>query len=174
MNVVFLDIDGVLNSARSQIAFHHLIIADTHMDETWHLRHTKLGIDPVAVGLFNKILRDFDARIVLSSSKRMDVNPGPNKLEELRSYLLELGVLGDRLIGWTPVLDTGRGNEIKLWMERNPGVTQYVIIDDYDDEILSEQRHRLIHTNSSIGYSEFDYRATTKLFGREDTGMVFI
>lgn len=177
MNVAFLDIDGVLNSVRSHIAFFHLSRLDKVMDADWWIRNTKVNIDPVAVGLFNKLMRDFDGRIVLSSSKRREVDNGPNKLSELKRFLNEIGVEGDRLIGWTPLLNKDeheRGHEVKHWLDNNSGVTQYIIIDDYDEQFLPEQLGRFIHVNQSIGFSELDYRRATALFGKEDFGQVFL
>ena len=68
IKVIFLDIDGVLNSTRSAVAFHGypMNVEKPHMER----------FDHVAVALIKKICDDTGAKIVLSSGwsqfKRLD------------------------------------------------------------------------------------------------------
>lgn len=178
MKIIFLDIDGVLNSGRSWIAFAHktkqLDQEFSEADDPYFERMTINTIDPVAVGLVNKVLRDFDAKIVLSSSHRKHFPDGPEKLELIRKYLTRLGLEGERCIGFTPSLYRKRGEEIEKWLnDHRQYVTHYIVLDDAAD-FTAEQLEFHVHTDPALGVSEENYRHMTRLFGREDSGMVFL
>ncbi len=116
--VIFLDIDGVLNSSayfdRIGVGRDGLRLPAFSGDQ----------IDPEAVGRLNEIVATTNARIVISSSWRLG-----HTLEELRELLAARGLVGN-IIGVTPNLMTdARSEEIKKWIERH-GATNYVILDD--------------------------------------------
>ena len=48
-----------------------------------------------------------------------------------------------------------RGEEIQMWLEWHPKVTNYVIIDDRTD-FLDEQKERFVHVNSYRGFTDED------------------
>lgn len=184
MKLIFLDIDGVLNSGRSFIArswklkAEPRVLNDDDGEEAFWKWHTKTTIDPISVELLNKVLRDFDAKIVLSSTHRKHVRceDRAEKLVRLQSYLTEFGVEGDRLIGWTPYLGTIRGVEISDWLnsfEHKDDVTHYIILDDSSD-FLPFQMEFHVHCKGGHGITEENYREMTRLFGREDDGMVLL
>lgn len=116
MKVIFLDFDGVLNSEASfryELRRKNNRIPDSLSD--------------VACSNLQYILeQDADIRIVISSTWRK-----MHTLEELRNFLGGRFVNGAKVIGKTPAVFSGdRGHEINLWLEDNPNVTKYVIIDD--------------------------------------------
>ncbi len=109
--VLFLDVDGVLNSA------------------SWFASQGPMGVtevDPRAVRRIQRIVAKTGAKVVLSSSwrKRGD---GPNELED---KLLAAGVpIDDR----TPHLEGTRGDEIAAWLAAHPEITTFAILDDDAD-----------------------------------------
>jgi hypothetical protein len=151
MKVLFLDIDGVLNSDRSFLA-HKL---DPLLQ--WEGRsHHQLDncIDPVAVGLLNLVLRH-DVKVVVSSTHRKFFP----QLPALKEYIRELGVQGE-VIGatpdlWkTPNIDAGeatRGHEIDAWLSgHGAGFTHFAIVDD-DSDMLAHQLPFFVHVNGRVG-----------------------
>jgi len=114
MKVIFLDIDGVMSSIRS-----------TRMDD----------FSQEAVAALNTMLRNTDARIVLSTSWR-EIYDDKN-LEYILTYN---GVDANKVIGHTPILYAGifrgkdpdiRGKEIHLWLEKHgKNASGICILDD--------------------------------------------
>lgn len=150
MKVIFLDIDGVLNS--------------TETCHNWHLKTGKGGYggffdeDEVAtdenvkwgqnlVDNLRTICEKTGAKIVISSTWRKHFTV-PKFKEMFRVYGWEAPVL-DR----TPLMRI-RGQEIKYWMDKHKPES-YVIIDDFDD-FLREQYPFFVRTNPDIGLTQED------------------
>lgn len=120
MKVIFLDFDGVLNSAASFL---------------WEKRKKTINIantlSPICASNLQYILdKASDVKIVISSTWRK-----LHTLNELSNILDSYGVKA-RIIGKTPITFGGdRGREIRQWLEENPNVTQYVILDDDGDAL---------------------------------------
>lgn len=117
MNIIFLDVDGVLNSERS-------------------LKANQGYIDPAAVENLKTIVDATGARIVLTSSWRGGWDPDPEKRGEDGWILVHafdkagLSIYGKT--GFSTVTDmSGRSLEILDWLETSQEtVDQFVIIDD--------------------------------------------
>jgi hypothetical protein len=114
MKVIFLDIDGVLNSHES-----YERIGNGGM----------LGIDEIYLERFKRILEATGAKVVLSSTWRLH----PDTRAEVRNA-------GIDFIDCTPSIPKSggaesmeRGEEVLDWLIRNPGVTDYAILDDDSD-----------------------------------------
>lgn len=119
MNFVFLDIDGVLNNLGSAVAL-------GSMSEYF---------DPVSVALVDRLCREGNAQIVISSSWRN------GDTDRLRDDFRRCGAdcLADRIVDETPYLSRPRGEEIESWLKANgSGAYRYVIIDD-DADMLPHQ-----------------------------------
>lgn len=153
--VIFLDIDGVLNTKE----FHSKMTKDTPRDEFGY------AFDPVAVSNLAHIIEKTGAVIVISSSWKFH---GVTRLREM----WKLRNLPGRVLDITPntisddillnanleemELGVCRGNEIKEWLSKHQGkVSNYVIIDDFDD-LLPEQEDHTVITNTFIGITEWD------------------
>ena len=123
--VIFLDVDGVLNSRKTFVS--------------------KKGkgpwlIDVTFVRRLNRILQETGASIVLSSVWRK-YEKGRKKVKEYVDF-----------IEWTPQHDSRvRGLEIQLWLDKHPDVTRYAIIDD-DADMLEGQP--LFQTSFDEGLTE--------------------
>lgn len=154
VRVIFLDLDGVLNSR-------------DYMENRRRIpRPTRDHVDAVTVPRLNAITDRTGAKIVISSTWRLQPRPYryPGPVEELQRVLSAHGVTGE-IIGTTPWFhnqysddpedDTGvvagkeRGHEIQAWLDRNPGVSSFVILDDDSDMVHLAHRH--IKTSFALG-----------------------
>lgn len=178
MRVVFLDMDGVLNSSD------YLYVRNRRTKREW-----KEMIDPAMVALLNRVLEITGAKVVLSSSWRYRFNT-PEKLEKLRSILRSRGFAGE-LIDRTPLgmeMPPGsgagvRGIEVAFWLNRHPEVSEYVILDDSDD--FPGLGDRLVRTSWAEGltakhakhavailmHREFETHVLMRLGCSEDPGL---
>lgn len=145
MKVLFLDIDGVLNSREWFIVNKENII---FYGGLMH-RHAE-DLDPVACKLVNALCTEFSLYIVISSTWRKF-----HTLVEIQRMFAYRGLYAP-VIGATPQLRGGfRGQEVDEWLHDNPGVTKHVILDD-DGDFKPEQP--LVLTNSEYGvcYRDID------------------
>ena len=155
--VIFLDIDGVLNTERQH---DHCVEAGlAYVDNFGY------SFDPVAVANLKRIVDEAGADIVISSSwkfwglstmqklwvnrelpgKLIDVTPNNVSDEMLLSVDLDL-----------MELPAGKGSEIKEWLEtKGQQVTHYAILDDLPD-MLPEQQSHFVQTDPRIGITEDD------------------
>lgn len=106
MKVIFLDIDGVLNSEEYALSLGMVGM---------------LGIDPDKVRILDRILEATGAKLVISSSWR----GSSDLLADIRRDVGEY-------IDITPRLSGIRGSEVKAWLDANP-VDRYAILDDDSD-----------------------------------------
>jgi hypothetical protein len=121
MRVIFLDIDGVLNSA----AWHGTNTKGPSFGIPDHLTD---NIDPAAVDALNEIVNATGAVIILSSSWR-----GLASISEINRALRYRGICKP-LLGITPPDGRPRGVEIQQWLDMaGPAVESFVIIDDDSD-----------------------------------------
>jgi len=125
MKILFLDIDGVLNSAKT--------FAALKKDDVF-------PIDPHKAFMVGKIQLDTGCEVVLSSAWRHSAL-GVKEVEKRVVKLLDT----------TPSSKDGvRGWEIRTWLKQHPEVTRYAILDD-DSDMLSEQMPSLFQTTWQIG-----------------------
>lgn len=111
MNVIFFDIDGVLNHTKA-----------------------KSLIDWDIVQRLKQLAQDFNAKLVMSSSwKDVLINPVLyNEPDKAFVYNL-IEELGDLFIGHTPDVDDDcREIEVQQWLDEHPEVDNFVILDDLD------------------------------------------
>lgn len=120
MRVLFLDIDGVLNSRD--------YVERAGWDPPLGSRDDLKIIDPIAVALLDEVLAATGACVVISSSWRSTY-----PLEALRSMLQERGLEG-RVVGVTPELPgRQRSREISQWLADRSDVEAFAIVDDNED-----------------------------------------
>lgn len=124
--ILFLDIDGVLNSA------------------DWYTRREKRGprdiweFDPDAVARLVVILHRTQCRVVVSSTWRM-----LHEWDELLTIFRGVGIPTEPFLGITPDhthkesgplwLATQRGDEIMAWREANEHTGPFAVLDDSTD-----------------------------------------
>ena len=167
--IIFLDIDGVLNSGRSYEVYCERDITDIPKKYNWAAALAASTVDPVAVALVNRVIAATKAKVVVSSSHRVSFIKGFGytgvtvvDLVELREYIHALGIEAE-VIDATPLLPGyARGEEIKQWLRLHPSVTDYLILDD-DADMLEEQQDRFVHTSTSDGFMFSHYRKALKI-----------
>src|SRR5438105_9454277 len=122
--VIFLDSDGVLNCQR-----------------TSNSRHLPYIIDEALLARLRKLVDRTDASVVLSSTWRYD----PAGIFSAKRY-------GIPFIDVIPDLPhEPRRKEILQWLQEHPEVTQYIVIDDEDDDLDSLP---LFQPSSGTGLTE--------------------
>ena len=129
--LLFLDIDGVLSSARSMIAGYKF--------------------DPVGCALIAKLCETFNLKICVSSTWRFDG-------ASLKKTLLQYGLQKYRYTDEPSTPSNHekiRGDEIQ-WVINTHDIKNYIIIDD-DSDMLENQLQYFIQTNTNEGflYSHF-------------------
>ena len=141
MKLIFLDIDGVLNSARTAIAFGKFPLDLTPED-------FKL-FDHVALGLMQRLAKE-GVKFVLSSTWRRHHN-----FDDVGKFL-DLPI-----IAATPVFNfSPRGREIFVWIneeiKNGREITNYCIVDD-DSDMLASQKPHFVQTLFEEGFSYQNY-----------------
>jgi len=135
MKILFLDIDGVLNSVEYAVGA-NTINRSVRLDDA----------DPVKVGLLRFICDQTDARIVISSTWRIGRDPA-----WFDGFFSSFGWFQPPIEGVTPrsarIGSIGRGDEINEWLETRQ-VDRYVIVDD-DSDFYGDQP--LVQTNGVYG-----------------------
>lgn len=161
MKVLFLDFDGVLNSAASFM---------------WEQRKKTINVantlSPINCSNLQYILEKArDVKVVISSTWRH-----LHTMVELQNILNGYGVEAARVIGKTPgTMGNHRGREIRMWLDANPNVTQYAILDDdpdaghglYMEEGVVDMKGHFFMTDESDGLSLTTAIKVAKLFRGE-------
>ncbi len=148
--VLFLDIDGVLNTEQQQwkCQMEGIPPAD------------KFGytFDPKAVFCLGEILNITGAEIVLSSSWKF---LGMSVLQDMWKVRHLPGTITDI----TPDNQKGKGLEIKEWLEKHQNdIKNYVILDD-EDVALPEQQVHFVKCNPQFGINRRVMEAVLCVFG---------
>ncbi|BAL83067.1 hypothetical protein SELR_13590 [Selenomonas ruminantium subsp. lactilytica TAM6421] len=131
INVIFLDVDGVLNSAKDGYSI-------------------KLSTD-LHLKLLKRIVKATKAKIVLSSSWRIGWTPASrNLLNRFKDFGLEI-------MDCTPKLpESCRGDEIKQWLNDSEyEIGRFVILDDEAD-MAEFTAANLVQTDTKVGLQEKD------------------
>lgn len=141
MKVIFLDIDGVLNSedlARKRIADFR------GWNDTTNTKFYDF-IDENAVKLISDLCEQYNIKLVISSSWRLSTLE--KTIDDFSSdYMLLLHPLVPFIIGITPRVESQiRGEEIAIYLQQNSNITDYCIIDDSD--MLKEQTSNFVQTS---------------------------
>jgi hypothetical protein len=149
MKVLFLDVDGVINSVRSATAFGGF---------PWKVDSKEIKLfDNVAISLIRKICKETNTKIVLSSTWRKTVG-----WKALRDAL-KLDIIDATPFTFSERM---RGVEINEWLEKHPEVTKYVIVDD-DTDMLEAQKKNFVRVDSLEGLSYKNYKQILSIIGNE-------
>lgn len=148
MKVIFLDFDGVINSAEFMKARHKdrktkNIERNAERNEkskfNWYI--SMIGEEYVA--RLNQIIEATGAKVVVSSTWRI-----LHDIDELSAFLKAKGFIGE-IIDRTPRFGgSPRGEEIAYWLAGNK-VDEFVILDDDSD--MCDLMHKLVHTSWQTG-----------------------
>lgn len=149
MKIIFLDIDGVLNTNREIVEL---------------TPRGYVGLDDKLVQNLNTIVEKTNAKIVLTSTWKAEWNPDKEKCGMDALYLIrKLKECGTRIIGKTYDNCTEdrffehRGEGIRAYLLGRADIESYVIIDDNVFSDFDEMQHkRLIKTDSTKGLTKED------------------
>lgn len=143
MKVIFLDIDGVLNSSGTFIYESGLRRKNRKDKFPYKLSE---HMNDVLCSNFNEILKRYPhVKIVISSSWR-----NLRTMDFIKARLEYHGVDSSRIIGKTPYYPgLPRGLEIEDWLKEYPFVTKFVIIDDNSD--MANLKEHLVQTKTEDG-----------------------
>jgi hypothetical protein len=169
MKVIFLDVDGVLNSVDDLMEYR----------EKNNIKGSIL-YDDIAdkrVLLLKELVEKSKAEIVISSSWRMgwlrngkpkELNPNgllyklQTKLKEFNLNFIDVTPsLWDKDIRYT------RGDEIRTWLENHPEVTNFVILDDEDD-MCEFTKSNLVQTTYEHGLLQEHVDKAFKILNKEE------
>jgi hypothetical protein len=134
MKVIFVDIDGVLNSEPSRLAAHQKQEGDWGTHRAWL---------PEAVAQLKRIIAETGCQIVISSDWRL-----PKNIESLREGFKAFDL--PEWIGITPILgfNTNRGQEVKAWIDtakaEGKEIESFAIVDDNDWFLLEQQDRKSV------------------------------
>lgn len=123
MDVVFLDIDGVLNNTGTR----------DKLRAAGHTGYLGRTLDPDNCAALSWLLRESRASVVISSAWRCPPPEGKCGTRWFREYLPSQGVSPIKVIGCTPELWSRRDREIEAWLQRTRfHVRRFVALDDED------------------------------------------
>lgn len=130
-NIIFLDVDGVLNSEHpmeGDFSFYEIHMGSGELNRFCILRLKRI-LDNVE-----------NSKIVLSSSWRTD----SWRVNKLKQFLSNYGIEQNRFIDITPRIGT-RTKDIQTWLDDNKDIVErYVAIDDFlldlDNSVRTEAR----------------------------------
>lgn len=133
MKIIFLDIDGVLN------------VIPHEYDQYGSLFHKQFENN------LRNIIEKTDAKIVISSTWRK------SGLHVMKSMWMHRGLAGE-IIDCTPQIyynhnKVVRGHEIQEWLNKNPQVTSYVILDD-DKDMLTYQLENFVLCAENLNHDD--------------------
>lgn len=165
--LIFLDIDGVLNS-REHLEFRGTpegrVLRKKLMDKHKGITGIELVmLDHALVKRFFRFVVSSGCKVVISSTWREGHTSSHfETLFALCGAELPVGTI----IGLTPMLEelneNRRGNEINQWIVENNYSGKYVVLDDGDRQFLPDQH--LVKTDYSVGLTEEDIQEVREFF----------
>lgn len=162
MRVIFLDIDGVMNSTEEMIALYNQ--HGSSIDNTLP--------SPTKCKLLKQLVDETGAKVVLSSSWRLSLNAIQKLIDLFEPYNLVLSGFTcheveskkfknspyedikpryQHTIGDFGTYIEDRGAEIAAWLLDHPKVSNFVILDDEDSDIKAWFPNNLVKTDLQVG-----------------------
>lgn len=166
MKVLFLDIDGVLNS-ENWFAYRIYCVKNNMVNilmnfvdtDDRNIKHKLTMLDDRAIANLNRIIEETGCKVVLSSSWRSSIeseNIFTRNLLKLKGFKYEFYDVTPRL--WFSDFSIRRGEEIKFWLDKESEkheIESFVILDD-DSDMLPEQMNNFIHVDGQVGLTDRD------------------
>ena len=146
--IIFLDVDGVLNNGTW---------AEEMYEQGVRVYHDDILHEP-SLAQLRRIVDETGAVIVVSSSWRQIAVA----YQHLKEWLAKIGL---EVYDKTPYVGRLRGDDITAWFNRNPGIYQYVILDD-DDDMDGHMEH-LVQTDFDSGLTEEKADECIRILGKQ-------
>lgn len=151
MNVLFLDYDGVVNTAQWELKADKWVCF-------YHFPEDNSVNDFQAVQWVSEFCEKYHYSIVVTSTWRFK----DNYKECLRNGGLRESVA---ILGRTPdIWDGCRGDEIGAWLKEHPEVGNFLIFDDQCN--MGEYIDHLVRCRSSAGFREEEFSEAERLHRR--------
>ena len=176
MKVLFLDIDGVLNSEnwfayRIYCVKNNMVNILMNFVETddRNIKHKWTMLDDRVIANLNRIIEETGCKVVLSSSWRSpseSENIFTQDLLKLKGFKYEFYDVTPRL--WFSDFSTRRGEEINVWLDKESEkheIESFVILDD-DSDMLPEQMNNFIHVDGQVGLTDRDVLTAIEILNR--------
>lgn len=166
MKVVFLDIDGVLNS-NDWYTYRYNTCTSKEIDDEYPLKE----IDPRGLMYLRTLIQETKAKIVISSSWRhnMDVKKFTELFKKLGFEEEIIDITPD--FGYDPFMFAyPRGCEILAWIrnfEKKDHVESYVILDD-DIDMLYCQKDNFIPIDTTHGLTLKNVLKAIKILNKDN------
>lgn len=146
--ILFLDIDGVLNSIKYMIS-RTIIDNNGNITKGWNNR----DLDRVAVNYLIDIVKQTKCSIVISSTWRTS---GIGYSSPVQKSIRARGgdIICNAIIGRTCDDYSARGIQIQKWIDDNNFTGTFVIVDDDSD--MEHLSNRLVKTNNNFGLTRED------------------
>lgn len=139
MNIIFLDIDGVLNSHRKLEEVYN----KTHKPHSGY----QYPFDENSLKNLKRLVEETDSKLVITSVWRKDEEGRDTLINALKEYELD-----QYIIGYTPILNKRRGIEIQAYLEQLDYIPNFIILDDNSD--MEALINHLVKTNIKVGLTE--------------------
>jgi hypothetical protein len=150
MNIIFLDVDGVINSINRLIEVYN----ETHRPHSGY----EYPFDEKCLENLKMIVDETDSYIVVTSTWRKRLKGKMVLMSKLKEYGLD-----KRVIGFTPILGR-REDEINSFLSKLDKPYKYVIIDD--DLVLDDN---FVKVSTQTGLTSEDAKtAIKKLVDKRD------
>jgi hypothetical protein len=146
LDILFFDIDGVLNSEQSAVMWHRRGRLNGGLTPGRH------DFCPIAASNLLSLFEFLpNLRLVISSTWRNN-----RTIQELDQIMQDAGLKPGTVIGKTPRFndDHCRGREIQDWLTRYPNVRRFAILDDDSD--MAHLMPYLKHTSWRHGFMRQD------------------
>lgn len=150
MKIIFLDFDGVLNSAK-----HRESTDDYHNN----------FIDESRLPFLKRIVDETGAKIVLTSTWRLYWNDGGTDdiTEKINAPFKKYGM---EIYSKTDDYDENRDYEIAMWLCSH-GAENYVILDDMDFRWSEQNRKHFVKTDDETGLDETTAKYAVEILSAE-------
>lgn len=169
--IIFLDIDGVLNTEVYITAFWDICDKLNLSRDEAHKLHVDdfrdeygAQFDPMAVRFLKYVCEKTDAKIVISSTWRQSGLEIMKKMwvdRKLPSEVIDITPDHSRRTGTT----LQRGKEIAEWLSNHPEVESYVIFND-DTDMEQEQMINFVNTDQQYGITYNDAEKAIEILNR--------
>lgn len=148
-NIVFLDIDGVLNHQE-------FYLSGRFSKEDMKVAYEESHIDKKSLEIFNKFCIETNSKVVISSTWRLN-----RTVEELRGIFKNVEATFE-IVGKTErCCSRIRGVEIYNWWKANKDKYSNFVIFDDDADMLLWQAHNYFKIDSMVGITaNVTYRAS--------------
>lgn len=142
MNIIFLDVDGVLNNIKdAEEQYERILTPIVGFD--WPFSKRSLNV-------LKRIVDETDAKIVVTSTWRLREQGRKTLLSELEKYDLK-----EKVIGWTPNLKAfNREEEIIAYLKSNEYTNLNFIILDDEVRWYKDLKEYVIKIDAYLGLNE--------------------